>query len=592
MSAIQQLITEHIDIWTAADTAKRAGRGRASGNVGSVYGVNKMRELILELAVRGKLVPQEVADEPASELLKRIQVEKAKLVAEGKVKKDKALAAIEDDEKTFELPQGWAWSRLGNTGKIFNGNSINEDEKEKKYTHLKEGFPFIATKDVGYGRDDIDYANGVLIPFDNESFKIAHKGAVLICSEGGSAGKKIGMSDVDICFGNKLYANETWAGIAPRFIFYVYQSPSFFQSFSDRMTGIIGGISINEFLNILIPIPPKFEQARIVQKVDELMALCDQLEVQHSNAAEAHEKLVSHLLGTLTQSQSADDFSSNWQRIAAHFVTLFTTEASIDELKQTLLQLAVMGKLVPQNVNDEPASELLKRIQAEKAKLVSEGKIKKEKPLAPIGEDEKPFELPLGWEWVRLGSITSIRGGKRVSNGYIFLTQPTPYIYIRVSDMKNGSIDDSDLRYIDNEMRDKISRYIITKDDIYMTIVGATIGKCGLVPDKFDQMNLTENAARLTPMFDVEKRYLYNCLESSASQIQFVGNTKQVGVQKMALNKLAGTLISLPPINEQHRIVAKVDELMTLCDQLKTRIQQANQQQQTIANVLVAQVLN
>ncbi|MDX8129853.1 hypothetical protein QLH52_21335 [Methylomonas sp. OY6] len=163
------------------------------------------------------------------------------------------------------------------------------------------------------------------------------------------------------------------------------------------------------------------------------MALCDQLETQHNNAAEAHEKLVSHLLGTLTsttvrpelgEGQSAKDsdhastssafmpyrvrtesFAENWQRIAAHFNTLFTTEASIDALKQTLLQLAVMGKLVPQDPSDEPASELLKRILAEKAKLIAEGKVKKDKPLPPIAEDEKPFRLPQSWGWVRLGDL-------------------------------------------------------------------------------------------------------------------------------------------------------------------------------------------
>jgi type I restriction enzyme S subunit len=348
---------------------------------------------------------------------------------------------------------------------------------------------------------------------------------------------------------------------------------------------------------LLIPLPPVAEQHRIVAKVNELMALCDQLETQHSNAAEAHEKLVSHLLGTLTQSPktgsplckrgAGGDF--DWQRIAVHFDTLFTTEASIDALKQTLLQLAVMGKLVPQDPNDEPASELLKRIQAEKAKQIAEGKIKKDKLLPPITDEEKPFELPIEWAWVRLGTITEIKGGKRVSNGYKLLIQPTPYIYIRVSDMKNGSIDDSDLHYIDSEMREKISHYIITKDDIYMTIVGATIGKCGIVPEKFDQMNLTENAARLTPWEGSEKLFLYKCLEGSVCQSQFFDKTKQVGVQKMALNRLASTIVPLPPTAEQQRIVAKVDELMAFCDQLKSRITEASQLQKKLADVLVEQ---
>jgi type I restriction enzyme S subunit len=271
---------------------------------------------------------------------------------------------------------------------------------------------------------------------------------------------------------------------------------------------------------------------------------------------------------------------------------LFTTEDSINQLKQSILQLAVMGKLVPQNPNDEPASELLKKIAAEKAQLVKEGKIKAQKPLPPIGDDEKPFELPKGWEWVRLGEITEIKGGKRVSNGYQLLTYPTPYIYIRVTDMKDGSIDDTDLRYIDKDMYEKISRYIITKNDIYMTIVGATIGKCGLIPEKFDQMNLTENAARITPSSCIEKVFLYKCLDGAICQNQFLDKTKQVGVQKMALNRLADTTIPLPPLAEQQRIVTKVDQLMALCDQLKNQLNQAKHLQGKIADVLVEQALS
>lgn len=586
MNAMQQLITEHMDIWTAADTGKRSGRGRASGNAGSIYGVKKLRELILELAVRGKLVPQDANDEPASELLKLIQAEKAKLMADGKVKKDKLLAAIADDEQPFELPQGWVWSRLGNTGKIFNGNSINEDEKEKKYKHLKEGFPFIATKDVGYGRDVIDYANGVLIPFDNDSFKRAHKGAVLICSEGGSAGKKIGMSDVDICFGNKLYANETWAGIAPRFIFYVYQSPSFFQSFSDRMTGIIGGISINEFLNILIPIPPKFEQARIVQKVDELMALCDQLEAQHSNAAEAHEKLVSHLLGTLTQSQTADDFSANWQRIAAHFDTLFTTETSIDALKQTLLQLAVMGKLVPQDPNDEPASELLKRIQAEKIKLVAEGKIKKNKPLAPISDDEKPFELPQGWEWTFLGQLViKISDGPHFSPTYVSKEEGVPFISARNVKVDGWDLDSA--KYISNiDHKEFTKRTKAEIGDILYT-KGGTTGIAKVNDLDFEFSVWVHIAVLNIYKGGIFSHYLSLALNSPHCYSQSQKFTQGISNNDLGLTRMIYISVPLPSLREQQRIVAKVDALMTICDQLKTHITAASQQQQKLADVLI-----
>ena len=153
-----------------------------------------------------------------------------------------------------------------------------------------------------------------------------------------------------------------------------------------------------------IPLPPLAEQHRIVAKVDELMALCDRLEAEQSDAAAAHDRLVATLLGTLTQSTDAADLAANWQRLAEHFDTLFTTESSLDALKQTILQLAVMGKLVPQDPNDEPASELLKRIAKERARLEAEGTIKKSKPMPPVGEDEQPFELPMVGSGLDLGN--------------------------------------------------------------------------------------------------------------------------------------------------------------------------------------------
>lgn len=586
MNAIQQLLTDHIDIWTAADTEKKSGRGRSSANAASVYGIRKLRELILELAVRGKLVPQDPKDELASTLLKSIQADKAKLIAEGKIKQDKPLLPIAEDEKPYVLPHGWEWVRLGNTGKIFNGNSINENEKLEKYTNLKEGLPFIATKDVGYGRDELDYKNGVLIPFESKTFKIAHAGVVLICSEGGSAGKKIGISNMDICFGNKLYANEVWTGLEPRFIFYVYQSPCFFESFSERMTGIIGGISINEFLNIPIPIPSEAEQKRIVAKVDELMALCDQLETQHNNAAEAHEKLVSHLLGTLTQSQSAADFSANWQRIAAHFDTLFTTETSIAFLKQTLLQLAVMGKLVPQDPNDVPASELLKRIQAEKAKLIAEGKIKKGKPLALITEDEKQFELPEKWEWVRFDVVANTRLGKmldKVKNKGV--NRP----YLRNTNVQWSGFELNDLKEMRFENRE-LDEYRVISGDLVIC-EGGEPGRCAIWKGQVDEMFIQKALHRARPWEGVLPEFLQFCFRVDASNGYLSQFFTGATIKHFSGEKLSGYPVPLPPTSEQHRIVAKVDELMALCDQLKYRITAANQLQQKLADVLVEQVI-
>src|SRR5690554_2242082 len=155
------------------------------------------------------------------------------------------------------------------------------------------------------------------------------------------------------------------------------------------MTGIIGGISSANFITILIPIPPTNEQLRIVSKVDELMLLCDQLEQQTEISIDAHASLVELLLATLTDSADANELAQNWARVSEHFATLFTTEQSIEALKQTLLQLAVMGKLVPQDPNDEPAAVLLEKIAAEKAQLIKDKKIKPQKLLPPIAEEEQ-----------------------------------------------------------------------------------------------------------------------------------------------------------------------------------------------------------
>ncbi len=200
-------------------------------------GIKKLRELILTLAMQGKLVPQDPNDQPASELLKEIEAEKRRLVKARKIREPKSLPKIKPEEVPYELPAGWEWVRLGSIGNIFNGNSINSEEKASKYAGA-EGLPYIATKDVGYGLNALAYENGISIPKSEVQFKVAHKDAVLICAEGGSAGKKCGMTDRDICFGNKLFANELFGGISSDYILYMYLYPMFRSLFAGAMSGI------------------------------------------------------------------------------------------------------------------------------------------------------------------------------------------------------------------------------------------------------------------------------------------------------------------------------------------------------------------
>ncbi len=247
--------------------------------------------------------------------------------------------------------------------------------------------------------------------------------------------------------------------------------------------------------------------------------------------------------------------------------------ALVKELRQAYLRESMQGKLARQNSTDEPAEILLEKIKAEKEKLVAEKRVKRDKPLPPINAEEIPFEIPSNWTWCRLGELCEINGGKRVPAGYSLLTKPTPYIYIRVSDMQNGTIIGTDLHYIEEEIYQQIKRYTISKDDIYMTIVGATIGKCGLVPERFHNVNLTENAVKVTPII-VNKNFLYSLFKMPFAQDQFIEKTKKVGVEKMAIFRFKNSVLPLPPLAEQERIVAKLEKLMKFCDELEANIRQ------------------
>ena len=249
-------------------------------------------------------------------------------------------------------------------------------------------------------------------------------------------------------------------------------------------------------------------------------------------------------------------------------------------LRQKILDLAIRGKLVPQDPNDEPASVLLERIRAEKQQMVKDGKLKpkdiKNDTVIFKGddnlhyekfsdgtvkciEDEIPFELPEGWTWCRVQTIASVKGGKRVPKGYAVTDEKTNHIYIRVTDMKNSTIMLDDLKYISDEVYSQISNYVISKDDIYVTIAG-TIGNVGEVPDELDGMNLTENAAKVCNI-SIDKSFLCKVLSSEFVQKQFRFQTHQVTMAKLALERILDTLIPIAPIDEQTKISRIIDDL-------------------------------
>jgi type I restriction enzyme S subunit len=588
MSAIQQLLTDHIDIWTAAHTGSKSGRGRSSSNAVSVYGITKLRELILELAVRGKLVPQDANDEPASKLLNRIQAEKTKLIKKGKIKKQKPQLPIAEDEKPFNLANGWEWLRLDDISPM---SLIDGDWIESRDQDPKGDIRLVQLADIGVGefKDKSDrFINQET--FERLNCTQLETGDILIARLPSPIGRAclfpdanqmaITVVDVAILRSLGMFCDE-----------YVVNAINS-KTFRDQVEVYGKGatrfrVATGNLKSLLVPIPPIEEQHRIIAKVGELMALCDQLESQHTNAFDAHENLVGHLLSTLAQSQSAEDFSTSWQRIAAHFDTLFTTEASIDALKQTLLQLAVMGKLVPQYANDEPASELLKRIQAEKDKLIAEGKIKKDKSLSPISEDDRPFALPQGWEWVTLDEISQVGTGAtplRTTSEYF---NPAIISWVTSGETSNPYIFETE-QYVSPLALKETNLTVYPKGTLIVAMYGQ--GKTrGQVTELMIEActNQACAAIRLINSDEFHRKYVKLFFEKIYDEIRELAAG---GAQpNLNLSKIKETFLPLPPIPEQHRIVAKVDELIALCDRLKSRINDASQLQQKLADVVVEQ---
>jgi type I restriction enzyme, S subunit len=522
--------------------------------------VAKMRELILESAIRGKLVPRNVTDEPASELLKRIASVQA-----GQVRKQAVLPPVGDDSY-LQIPSGWVWTRLGNTGRIFNGDSVSESGKAE-LAKVEDGLPFIATKDVGYGRAALVYDNGLKVPLRDPRFKVARANAVLICAEGGSAGRKIGVTNCDVCFGNKLYANEVWEWIHHRYVFYVYQAPTFFKEFAARMTGIIGGIARSEFLSIPFPLPPLAEQKRIVAKVDELMALCDRLEAQQQEREEKHKALSRASLARFADAPTP----ANLQFIFHPSYTIAPAD-----LRKSILTLAVQCKLVPQDPEDEPAEELLKRLGLKST-------------VVPHADDSEDDSLPAAWARVRFEDVALVAGG--VTLGRKLGDRKTVTLpYLRVANVKRGEIDLTLIKEV-SIAEDEIERYALRENDLLMTEGGDwdKVGRAAIwraeIPVCLHQNHVFRARMRSS---ELRPFWFERYFNSPVGRGYFESASKQTtNLASINMRQVRSCPIPIPPLAEQRRIVAKVEELMKLVDALETQLAASRA---TAANLLAALV--
>ena len=577
MSA-RELITEHLDLWTGAVT-KKSSSGRGSNGQVELTGIKRLRELILELALAGKLVEAEENDEPTHQLLSRIESEKARLAAEKIIKKPKKLEAASGDEP-YQIPSHWCWVRLGQV--------TNYGVTDKAEPHQ------VADNTWVLELEDIEKESSKLLKkvhYTERQFKSSKnrfkRGDVLYGKLRPYLDKVLVADGPGVCT-TEIIPIRGYVGLLPEFLRLVLKSPNFKRYANDSTHGMnLPRLGTDRARFAMIPLAPEQEQHRIVQKVDELMALCDRLEQQTSDQLEAHETLVDTLLGTLTQSENATELADNWARLAAHFDTLFTTEQSIDKLKQTILQLAVMGRLVEKDAEDEPAVDLLTQIHTRKVSLAGDRRIKQPRPLAQLDDAQYSYTAPAHWAWASFQDVAD-----EISTGpFGSMIHKHDYVeggipLINPSHMANGKINEDSSVSVSPPKAEELSGYKLVKGDIVMARRGE-VGRCAVVTDRESGWLCGTGSFVLRFHPAINRQFILLLFSTNTVREYLSGNS--VGTTMTNLNHgiLKKMPVALPPAKEQHRIVQKVDELMTLCDQLTERLNLASETRCQLAEAVV-----
>ena len=404
----------------------------------------------------------------------------------------------------------------------------------------------------------------VVREWTTKPLKFAKRGDVLICVVGATVGK-LNMA-IDCAIGRSVAAIRPSPKLDSRYL-YVVLVPFTLRLRSQSRGSAQGVIGKTELAQVEIRCPPLPEQHRIVAKVDELMALCDELEEKVGAGETAHAKLVETLLGTLTQSTDAADLAANWQRLAEHFDTLFTTESSLDALKQTFLQLAVMGKLVPQDLKDEPASETFAGLKS----LDS----------VPEGVESVPNQ----WAFCQYRSLTSlVTSGSR---GWKEFYSDTGAIFIRTQNIKTDNLVLDDVAFVNLPKQAEGMRAQVLQDDILITITGANVTKAARVESKIPEAYISQHIALTRPIWPKMSKWLHLCFISRGSARGILEKLAYGDKPGLSLANVRDLALPIPPLAEQHRIVAKVDELMALCNELKAKVGAGRTAQARLASTLI-----
>jgi len=547
--------------------------------------VQKLRELILTLAMQGKLVPQDPKDQPASELLKEIEAEKQRLVEKGTFRDREDLEPSEI-VKNFIIPKNWERCTIQNLGFVLggkrlpNGHNYSEFPTAYRYltvTNMKN--KTIINKEIKYIKPET-YAEISKYVITKNDLYITIAGTI------GAVG-----SVPESCDGMNLTENAAklvFSKCDKTFLVYLLNSKVVqdqFAALTNKMAQ--PKLSLRSILSTLIPLPPLVEQRRIVTKIDRLMARCDELEKLRGDRNQKRITIHTAALNRLLTAKESDDFSTAWRFITQHFGELYSVKENVVELRKAILQLAVMGKLVPQDPKDEPASELLKAIELEKQQLIKEGKVKTQKPLPKISSEEIPYELPKEWEWVRVIDMVDVgTGSTPATTNSEYYNGNIPWY---TSSSTNDSVAEKPEKFITEKAIKETNCKIFPSGSLIIALYGQgkTRGQISeiVIPGATNQAiaamifyESSQKTKQYTKYYFVK---IYDEIRSLAE-----------GAAQPNLNvgKIKETLIPLPPLAEQRRIVAKIDQLMALCDRLEKQINAATSKRTELLKALMAQV--
>ncbi len=536
---------------------------------GAPSGVAQLRELIVALAVRGKLVPQQDADGYASRLLEESRAQVRAKMHEGKAKKEKPAADVDAAETPFEIPDTWQWCRLTDTGEFINGLAF------KPTDWAPDGLPIIRIQNLSGRNQEFNRTKGSFHPS-----VIVRSGDILV-SWSATLDAFVWQGETGV-LNQHIFRVEPAPCVDRGFLYWLLKWAIRDLAESEHAHGLVmSHINRGPFLAKPIALPPLAEQARIVARVDELMQLCDALETKGRLEAQQHARLLETLLGTLTESTTPEELAANWQRVAEHFDLLMYRPEAVDVLEQTVLQLAVRGLLVPQDPSDEPASSLLQRIAATKERLVSLGRVRRERPMQPIENDVEQFDLPAGWAWVRLQEAYDVRDGTHDTPKY----HETGVPLVTSKNLSSGRLDLTDVKLISTADHEAISaRSKVDRHDILFAMIGS-IGNPVIVDTDVE--------------FSIKNVALFKHYSLSLSSPEFLLLSLTVAADRMSaqaaggvqsfisLGQIRSTTIALPPLAEQARIVARVTELRRLCADLRQRLAASQATQSRLAEALV-----